>query len=317
MSNRAEAGTGVHALMLRDDIQSRIYTIRGVQVMLDSDLADLYGVEIRVLNQQVKRNVGRFPAEFMFQLTAEEHSTLRSQNVTLKAGVSQTSQFVTIKKRRGQHRKYLPYAFTEQGVAMLSTVLRGDTAVRTSIQIMNAFVAMRRFIASNAAVFQRLDTLEVRQMDTDRKVEKVLNALESGVVRPKQGIFFEGQVFDAHKFVSDLFLSAKESIAIIDNFLDESVLVHLNKRKKGVRVVLLTRNVSDALALDVEKFNKQYPRIELRKFEQSHDRFIIIDQKDVYHFGASLKDLGKKWFAFSKMDIGAVEMLSRLEEMHA
>jgi hypothetical protein len=173
---------------------------------------------------------------------------------------------------------------------------------------------MRRFIASNALIYQRLDTLELRQLETDKKMDDVLNALENGDLKSKQGIFFDGQVFDAHKFVSDLFRSAENSITIIDNYLDDSVLTHLAKRKVGVGVLLLTRNITDTLAQDVDKFNRQYPQIGIEEFKNAHDRFIIIDNKSVYHFGASLKDLGKKWFAFSKMDIGAADMLARLEK---
>jgi hypothetical protein len=208
-----------------------------------------------------------------------------------------------------------PYAFTEQGVAMLSAVLRSDIAVEISVKIINAFVAMRKFILTNAQVFQRLDTLEIKQLETDKKIERVLTAIESKELQPKQGIFFNGQIFDAYQFVSDLFRSAKESIVIIDNYLDDSVLVHLSKRKKNVHVTLFTKNISRSLALDVKKFNSQYPPIEIKQFNSSHDRFIVIDDAVVYHFGASLKDLGKKWFAFSKMEIGAVEMLSKLKGM--
>lgn len=208
-----------------------------------------------------------------------------------------------------------PYAFTEQGVAMLSAVLRSDVAVEISVKIINAFVAMRRFLASNAQVFQRLDTLELKQLETDEKMEKVLNAIESREIQPKQGIFFDGQIFDAYDFVSKLFRSAKKSIVIIDNYLDDSVLTHLTKRKKNIRVTLLTNKTSKPLAQDVKKCNEQYPPIEIKEFKNAHDRFIIIDDTTVYHFGASLKDLGKKWFAFSRMDIGAVEMLTRLEGM--
>ena len=282
-----------------DDIQSQIYTIRGVQVMLDSNLAELYGVEVRRLNEQVKRNIERFPDCFCFQLNADENKILTSQIATIEGG-------------RGKHRKYLPYVFTEQGVAMLSAVLRSETAVRTSIQIIDAFVNMRRFILSNAGVFQRLDILELKQFEVDKKVEEILDAIESKEIQPKQGIFFDGQVFDAHIFVSDIFRSAKESIIIIDNYLDDSVLMHLAKRKPEVNVTLLTRNISNSLAQDIKKFNHQYPTIEIREFRNAHDRFIIIDNVEIYHFGASLKDLGKRWFAFSRMEIGAVEMLGRL-----
>ena len=288
-------------LVKLEEIQSKIYTIHDVQVMLDKDLAEFYGVETRVLNQAVKRNIERFPEGFMFQLAGDETDDLISQSVMSSSG-------------HGGRRK-LPYVFTEQGVAMLAGVLRSDTAVKMSIQIINAFVAMRRFIATNAQIFRRLDTLEIKQIDTDKKIDKVLNAIEGKEIQPKQGIFFDGQIFDAYQFVSDLFRSAKKSILIIDNYLDDSVLTHLSKRKKNVKVTLFTKNISRSLALDIKKFNEQYPAIEIKEFKNSHDRFIIIDNTTVYHFGASLKDLGKKWFAFSKMNIGAVEMLTRLKEM--
>lgn len=262
--------------MLVEDIQSRIYTIRGVQVMLDEDLAALYHVETRVLNQAVKRNKDRFPEQFCFQLTAEEYERLRSQIVTLESDGALTSQDVTLESKRGKHRKYLPYAFTEQGVAMLSAVLRSDVAVEMSIRIINAFVAMRKFILANTQVFQRLDTLELKQLETDKKMEKVLVAIESREIKPNQGIFYDGQVFDAYIFVSDLFKSAKMSIIIIDNYLDDSVLTLLTKRKKEVKALLFTRNPTRALAQDVNKCNEQYPPVELREFKSAHDRFIMI-----------------------------------------
>ncbi len=301
MTEKGETHANRYELMRIDDIQSRIYTIRGVQVMLDRDLAVLYKVETRVLNQAVKRNSDRFPEEFCFQLTDMEFDNWKSQIVMSNVD------------KMGLRRP--PYAFTEQGVAMLSAVLRSDVAVEISVKIINAFVAMRRFLASNAQVFQRLDTLELKQLETDEKMEKVLNAIESREIQPKQGIFFDGQIFDAYDFVSKLFRSAKKSIVIIDNYLDDSVLTHLTKRKKNIRVTLLTNKTSKPLAQDVKKCNEQYPPIEIKEFKNAHDRFIIIDDTTVYHFGASLKDLGKKWFAFSKMDIGAVEMLTRLEGM--
>ncbi len=240
-----------------EDIQNRIYTIRGVQVMFDEDLALLYGVETRVLNQAVKRNNERFPEEFMFQLSENELNILKSQIVIPSWGGRRTS----------------PYAF------------------------------------------QRLDTLETKQLATDKKIDHVLNAIESKEIQLKQGIFFDGQIFDAYKFVADLIRTAQKSIVLIDNYIDDSVLTVLAKRRKNVKVMLLTRSISNQMALDVKKFNEQYPRIEIKEFKNSHDRFIIIDNNTVYHFGASLKDLGKKWFAFSKMDIGAIEMLARLKGM--
>ena len=290
-----------HELISSDGIQSRIYTIRGLQVMIDNDLADIYGVEVKRLNEQVKRNTERFPTEFCFQLSEEERQNLKSQFATSRWGGRRTN----------------PYAFTEQGVAMLSGVLKSETAVRTSIQIINAFVAMRRFIATNAQVFQRLGAVERKQIEykveTDQKFEQIFNAIEERSIKPKQGIFFDGQIFDAYRFVSDLFRTAKKSIIIIDNYIDDTVLMHLTKRHNTVSVTILTKTISKQLALDVKKFNEQYPTIEIKEFDNSHDRFLIIDDKTIYHFGASLKDLGKKWFAFSKMDIGATEMLTRLE----
>jgi hypothetical protein len=302
-------------LTVIEDIQSQIYTIRGVQVMLDENLASLYHVETRVLNQAVKRNKDRFPEQFCFQLTAEEYELLRSQIVILEDDAALTSQNVTLESRRGRHRKYLPYAFTEQGVAMLSAVLKSNVAVQMSVQIINAFVAMRRFISSNAHIFQRLDTLEIKQLETDKKINHVLNAIESKEIQPKQGIFFEGQIFDAYNFVAEIIRTARTSIIIIDNYVDDTVLTHLTKRNDGVDVTIFTKTISKQLALDLKKFNSQYPPIDIREFKNSHDRFMIIDNKTVYHFGASLKDLGKKWFAFSKMDFEAVEMLTKLEGM--
>ena len=290
-------------LVKNEEIRSRIYTIRGLQVMIDRDLASLYDVETRTLNQAVKRNSERFPDEYCFQLNDEEFSNWKSQIV------------MSNEDRMGLRRA--PYAFTEQGIAMLSAVLRSETAIKVSIRIINAFVAMRRLIASNAQIFQRLDTLEIKQLETDQKIDHVLNAMECKEIQPKQGIFFDDQIFDAYKFVADLIRTAQRSITIIDNYVDDTVLTHLTKRNKGVNVTIFTKTISKQLALDIKKFNAQYPPIDIKEFKNSHDRFIIIDDKTVYHFGASLKDLGKKWFAFSKMDIGAIEMLTRLEGMKA
>jgi phage regulator Rha-like protein len=294
-----------NAIIRFKTIQQKIYTVRNLQVMLDKDLAELYRVEIKVFNQAVKRNIKRFPKEFMFQLTPGEYDSLRSQIVTLK-------------KRRGQHRKYLPYVFTEQGVSMLASVLKSKTAIKVSIQIINAFVAMRKFITANARIFERLNAVERKQLEceikTEKKFEKIFNTLENKSLEPKQGIFYDGQIFDAYLFVSGLVKKAKKSITIIDNYIDESVLNMLTKRKKSVKVKLLTKTISKQLALDVNKYNKQYPKVELTKFDRSHDRFMILDGTDIYHFGASLKDLGKKWFAFTRMEIDAMEMLSKLKK---
>ncbi len=309
-----------------ETIKTKIYTIRGMQMMLDSELAELYGVETKVFNQAVKRNEDRFPSNFMFQLTHEEYESLRSQFVTSSERDSLRSQFVTLEtddslrfqigtleNGRGKHRKYLPYVFTEQGVAMLSGVLRSQTAVQMSIHIINAFVEMRRFISNNALIFQRLDSLEQKQFKTDDKVEAILNAIEDKSIKPKQGIFYDGQVYDAYIFVSDLIKSADESIVLIDNYIDDTVLTLLSKREPKVNTTIYTKNITKQLELDLQKHNSQYPKIELKKFDSSHDRFLIIDAKEVYHIGASLKDLGKKWFAFSKFDVGALDIIGRLK----
>jgi hypothetical protein len=283
-----------------DEIRQLIYTFRGVQIVIDRDLANLYDIENRALKQAVKRNPARFPDDFMFELSDTEIESLVSQNV------------IPSKKYLGGAR---PYAFTEQGVASLSSVLQSEKAIAINIQIMRAFVTMRRFIATNARIFQRLDTVERKQPEADENFKKIFNAIEAKEIIPKQGIFFNSQIFDAYKFVSDLFRTAKKSIIIIDNYIDDTVLTHLAKRHDNVTVTILTKSISKHLMLDVKKFNEQYPAIEIKEFNNAHDRFIIIDKNIVYHFGASLKDLGKKWFAFSKMDIGAMEMLGKLENV--
>ncbi len=294
------------------DIENRIFTIRGKPVMLDSDLSELYQVETRVLNQAVKRNIERFPKEFMFQLTKDEYEQIKSLKIS-EQGSSLTSQNVTLKSKRGKHRKYLPYAFTEHGVAMLSAVLKSDIAVKVSIQIIKAFVEMKKFLVQNAAIFQRLDRLELKQLETEEQVSHILKALEDKKIKQSQGIFFNGQIFDAYNFVSELIRSSKRSIILIDNYIDDTVLVLFAKRKKNVKVTIYTKKISKQLNLDLKKFNEQYEPIEIIEFSDSHDRFLIIDEKEIYHFGASLKDLGKKWFAFSKFDNTALEILNKLK----
>jgi hypothetical protein len=227
-----------------EEIQNRIFTIRGVQVMLDKDLALFYEVKPVRLREQVKRNIKRFPDDFMFQLTPEEVELKVSQNA------------IPSKQHLGG---YLPYVFTEQGVATISSVLTSARAIEVNIQIMRAFVAMRRFIGTNARIFQRLDTLEIKQIDTDRKIDEVLNAIESKELHPKQGIFFDGQVFDAYSFVADLIRSAGKSIVLIDNYIDDTVLTLFSKRRKGVSLTIVTKTISKRLKLDIQKFNEQYP----------------------------------------------------------
>ncbi|MFH1332783.1 MAG: ORF6N domain-containing protein [archaeon] len=284
-----------------NSIKDKIHTLRGLQVILDRDLAKLYNTETRALKQAVNRNKKRFPSDFMFILTEKEVDVLVSQNVI-------------------PSKKYLggafPYAFTEQGVANLSTVLNSAKAIEVNIQIMRAFVSMRKFIASNAQIFQRLGYVEKKQLayeiKTDKIFEQIFDAIESKDIKPEKGIFFEGQIFDAYKFISDILRSAKKSIVLVDNYIDDSVLVLFSKRKVDVSVTVFTKEISKQLSLDLKKYNSQYPSVVIEEFKNSHDRFLIIDNKEVYHFGASLKDLGKKWFAFSKFDKEAFKLLERL-----
>ena len=285
-----------------ESIKDRIHNIRGIQVIVDSDLAILYDVPTKALNQAVKRNIERFPQNFMFRLNKDEKNELVTNCDHLKPL---------------RFSSTMPYAFTEQGVAMLSAVLKSETAVKISIQIMEAFVAMRKFLLNNAQVFQRIETVEKRQIEykaeTDEKFNKIFDAIESKDIKPEKGIFFDGQVFDAHKFFSDIIRTANNSIVLIDNYIDDSVLTLFSKRKKNVEVIIFTKEISNELSLDLKKYNSQYPPIEIKEFKQSHDRFMIIDNKEVYHFGASLKDLGRKWFAFSKFDKEAFTLLDRLK----
>ena len=300
-------------LPVENNVESLIRVIRGQQVMLDRDLAELYGVETKRLNEQVKRNIERFPEDFMFQLTKEECSK---------------SQIATLNEGRGHNIKKLPYAFTENGVAMLSSVLRSKTAVEANIRIMRAFVSMRHFMVNNAAIFQRLETIEFNQLESnkvqvkilahqevqDHRIDEIFRRLDEGMYKPKQGIFFDNQIYDAYSFVSELVKSAKQRIILIDNYVDETVLTLLDKRGENVSATIYTQQVSRQFRLDVDRHNSQYPPIEVDVFRRSHDRFLCIDDT-VYHVGASIKDLGKKWFAFSKMeDFKPEELVARINE---
>lgn len=279
-----------------EELQSFIYTVRGQQVMLDSELAKFYNVETRVLNQAVKRNKERFPDRFMYQLTHEEFESLRSQIVTLKGG-------------RGQHSKYMPYVFTEQGVAQLSSVLKSNKAIEVSIMIMDAFVAMRRFLSANAGMFQRIENLEQHQRLTDQKVENVLQRMEelAPTVTPEQ-IFATGCIWDAWSYVSQLIKSAKQRIVLVDNFVDDRVLTLLSKRKNGVCAIVHSR-YNEQFLLDLRKHNEQYEQVEFVQIpHKSHDRFLIIDD-EVYLMGASVKDMGTSLCAITKMSVSPEKIL--------
>ena len=209
----------------------------------------------------------------------------------------------------------MPCVFTEQGVAMLSTVLKSGTAIKVSIEIMQAFVQMRKFMSAYVTLFQRLDQVESRQLESDKKFKQIFDALQSKDLTPKQGIFYDGQVFDAYKFMADIIRKSVKSIILIDNYVDDTVLSLFAKRKKGVTVTIYTKSISKSLALDLQKHNEQYESVVIREFHLAHDRFLLIDHKELYHIGASLKDLGKKWFAFSKMDTEVLTMLSKLRRV--
>ena len=308
------AKSGNQQLPVENKVESLIRVIRGQQVMLDRDLAELYGVETRRLNEQVKRNIERFPEDFMFQLTKEEFENWKSQFAT-------SNSIVMGARKR-------PYAFTEQGVAMLSGVLKSSTAVEANIRIMRAFVSMRHFMVNNVAFFQRLETIEFNQLESnkvqakilahqevqDHRIDEIFRRLDEGMYKPKQGIFFDNQIYDAYSFVSELVKSAKQRIILIDNYVDESVLTLLDKREDTVSAIIYTQQISRQLRLDVDRHNSQYPPIEISVFRRSHDRFLCIDDT-VYHVGASIKDLGKKWFAFSKMeDFMPEELVAKINE---
>ena len=307
--------------LTNEDIKNLIYTIREKQVMLDSDVAMLYHYETKKLNQAVKRNIDRFPEKFCFQLTEEEFLKLRSQIVTLNESNIKSeqennwSQIVTSSKSdNSKHRgkKYLPYVFTEQGIAMLSGLLKNDIAVQVSIHIMDAFVEMRKFLMLNGQVFERLTSMEYKLLDHDKKFDEVFNQfqLEKNI---KQRIFFDGQIYDAYSIIVDIIKKANNKILIIDNYIDDSVLKMLAKKKNNVEVVILTSDKSNIEKLDVKKFNKEYPILKVAKTNKFHDRFIIIDNKEMYHLGASIKALGKKCFAINRIeDVEIIEKIVSL-----
>ena len=271
------------------EIRNMIYTIRGKQVMVDSDLATLYQVTTKRLNEQVRRNKNRFPSEFMFRLTAEEYEYLRSQNAT------------SSEENAHGGRRYMPYVFTEQGIAMLSAVLKSDVAVEVSIKIMNSFVEVRRFLLSNKEMFARLDRVELKQLETDKKLEEVFNYIATNT-EVKQNVFFDGQIYDAFSFIVELIKKAKKEIILIDNYVDVNTLNILCKKNQGVDAVIATAGKGNLSTKDITKFNAQYPELSVKTTTDFHDRFLIIDKIEVYHIGASIKDAGKKSFGITKIE---------------
>ena len=279
-----------------DDIKRRIFMIRGRQVMLDKDLAELYGYEVKNLNRQVKRNIRRFPKDFMFQLTQNEMDILRCQNVT-----------TSVKSRT------LPYAFTEQGIYMLATVLRGELAETQSIFIIRAFREMRHFVANNAALFDRISKVELKQLETDKKFDQLFEYIGEHT-ETNQKLFFDGQIYDAFSLLIELIQKADQEIILIDGYVDVSTLNVLAKKKSGVAVTIYTFKKTKLTVQDVAVFNAQYPQLEVKYTSVFHDRFLILDGKTVYHIGASLKDAGKKCFAVSLMKDAGPELMKKLAQ---
>ena len=306
----------VQNIISNEEIKKLIYTIRGKQVMLDSDVAMLYHYQTKRINETVSRNKERFPENFCFQLTEEEVKNLKRQSTILNLDQENNwSQIATSSKNENsKHRgkKYIPYAFTEQGIAMLSGLLKNDIAIQVSINIMNAFVEMRKFLMLNGQVFERLTNVEYKLQEHDKKFDEVFNQLqlEDNI---KQRIFFDGQIYDAYSIIVDIIKKANKKILIIDNYIDDSVLKMLTKKSKNVEAVILTSDKSNIQQIDIQKFNKEYPILKVAKTNKFHDRFIVIDNKEMYHLGASIKDLGKKCFGINKIeDMEIIEKIINL-----
>ena len=296
-----DANTQVLILPDSQIVESMIHSIRGMQVMLDSDLACLYGIETKRLKEQVRRNRNRFPSDIMFELTDEEFESLRSQ-------------FATSNKRGGL--RYHPFAFTETGVAMLSSVLNSEQAIQVNLQIMRAFVSMRRFMVANAQVFQRIEALEFKQIENGKKIDEIFSKLDSGELKPKLGVFFEGQMFDAFLLVENLIKRATKRLVLVDDYVDASVLERFSLRNEKVSVDIYVHSQKQTVALlhAFETYNRQYfnAQLTLHSFNKSHDRWLIVDD-EIYHFGASIKDLGKKWFAVNLVtEMTADEFIAKL-----
>ncbi len=261
----------------KEKIRSMIYKVRGKQVIMDSDVARLYHTETRNINQTVKRNIERFPERFCFRLTWDEFKNLKSQFVTSS---------LESKNDYGGRRK-LPLVFTEQGIAMISSLIRSEIAIKTSINIMDAFIEMRKFISNNTNMLNRLTTVEYKLLEHDKKFDEVFNELQNNKEeKVTSKIFYNGQIYDAYSLIIKIIKEAKEKILIIDNYIDDTILEMLSKKNKGVEVVILTSNNCNLTKLDIQKFNKQYPTLNLSKTSIFHDRFIVIDNKNLYHIGA-------------------------------
>lgn len=280
------------------NIERLILHIHGQQVMIDSDIAILYGVDTKVLNQAVKRNNTRFPERFMFRLTQKEKNEL----------VTNCDRFEKLK-----HSSTCPYAFTEQGIAMLSSILKSKTAIEVSIQIMDAFVAMRHILMSNVHILSELESIkqhisksEIHQLETDKRIDELFKKMDLYKIENKKGIFFKGQIFDAYVKFENFLQSAQSSIILIDGYVDITILERLSKKRENVNVELYTSSHATITQTDIKAFNDQYPTLTVNHTTKMHDRFLIIDNKTLLHIGASLKDLGKKCFAFEELDASLI-----------
>jgi len=282
--------------LIKSEIESRIFTIRGMQVIIDRDLAEFFQTSTKRLNEQVKRNALRFPDSFYFQLDKKEKQEL----------VAICDRLKSLK-----HSTTLPFAFTEHGIAMVATILRTEIAAKMSIHIINSFILFRNNVNFGQLLYQKINSIENRVIDEAKRIDLIFSKLDNQL-KPKSGIFFNDQIFDAYVFSSELISKAKKSIILIDNYIDETTLLQLSKRNKKVHCIIYTEKLTAQLKLDLEKHNAQYPPIEIRILKNAHDRFLIIDEKELYHLGASLKDLGKRWFAFSRMDGFVKEVLNHL-----
>ncbi len=280
-----------------NSIKDKIHTIRNLQVMLDKDLAELYGVETKRINEAVRNNQDKFMDDFYFELTNNEFENLRSKFSTANFSKTRTN----------------PKVFTEQGIYMLATILKSKVASQVTVYIIKTFANMRKLISQNISMFERFERIEQRLTIHDENFDKLFDALEDKTLKPKQGIFYDGEVFDAYVFINDLLKLATNEIILIDNYIDETVFTLFSKYS-NIKIKIYTKTISKQLKLDFQKYETQYKNIELFEFKNSHDRFLIIDKKEVYHLGASLKDLGKKWFAFSKFEIENLKILDYLKK---
>lgn len=282
-----------------NEIKSLIFEIRDKQVILDSDVAKLYNYETKKLNQTIKRNIDRFPEEFCFKITKEECVFLKSQIMTSKSNFSMRSQIVTASNNK-RNIRYMPYVFTEKGIIMLASLLKSEIAIKVSIRIVEIFVEMRKFLYNNKDIFKRLTTVEYKLLEQDEKIDKIFDLLQNKEI-PTEKIFYNGEIYNAYSLLVDIIKSAEKEIIIIDNYIDKTILDLLLKKNENVNVIIISNNNNKILNLDVLKFNEQYPSLRLKYSNNYHDRFIIIDST-IYHCGASLKDLGKKCFAITKME---------------